>query len=532
MKKTLEKIFSRIFLVSIAILLQILWICGAMFILSWYYKAISIVFLVLSVIMVFRNLIKWDYNPSYVLAWSVPMLVFPVFGLTIYFLFGRASLTRNKRRKYAEIQKKYSKYLSEGINNRQAYEEVLAEDVSVARQTDYITKWAGYPLWKDTYNKYYESGEAMFPDMLKELRKAKHFIFMEFFIINTGVMWDSVLEILEQKVKEGVDVRLTYDDVGSISYLPAHYYKVLQAKGIKCAAFNPYRPVMSVIMNNRNHRKILVVDGHTAFTGGINLADEYINAIVRFGYWKDTGIMLKGPAVWSFTCMFLSMWEYITGVETPEEELLKMRPQEDYKEEIPESPGEDTKLDRSTGADGYVQPYCDSPLTKEYIGENVYRNIISRAKHYCYIITPYLIIGNEMMTTICIAAKSGVDIRVITPEIPDKPTIYMLTQSYYERLIKAGVKVYQFTPGFIHAKSFVCDDEIATVGSINLDFRSLYMHFECGCWMYKTDSVMDVKRDFLATQDQSREITLEFCKDKPLLKRAAAAFLRLFAPVL
>lgn len=517
MKKTLEKIFSRLFMVGIAILLQILWICAALFILSRFYTFINIVFMIMSVIMVFRMLIKWDYNPSYVLAWAVPMLVFPVFGLTIYFLFGRTSLTRKKRRRYAQIQKKYLDYLP-AYNEGKVAEEDYSKDMdeSAACQTGYITKWAGYPLWKNTYTKYYESGEVMFPDMLEELKKAKHFIYMEFFIINTGVMWDSVLEILEQKVKEGVDVRLTYDDVGSISYLPAHYYKFLQSKGIKCAAFNPFRPVMSVIMNNRNHRKILVIDGHTAFTGGINLADEYINAIVRFGYWKDTGIMLKGPAVWSFTLMFLSMWEYITDVET-----------------IPvghEPLG--TGLVAHNSSAGFVQPYCDSPLDKEYIGENVYRNIISRAKHYCYIYTPYLIIGNEMMTTLCIAAKSGVDIRIITPEIPDKPTVYMLTQSYYERLIKAGVKVYQFTPGFIHAKCFVCDDEIATVGSINLDFRSLYMHFECGVWLYKTDTVMDVKRDFLETQEKSREIDLEFCRNKPLLRRAAQAFLRLFAPVL
>ncbi len=325
MKKTLEKIFSRLFMVGIAILLQILWICAALFILSRFYTFINIIFMVLSVIMVFRMLIKWDYNPSYVLAWAVPMLVFPVFGLAIYFLFGRASLTRKKRRRYAELNKKYLGYFSIYPENG-AYNEVEKMDSSVSCQTSYISKWAGYPLWKDTYTKYYESGEVRFPDMLEELKTAKHYIYMEFFIINTGVMWDSVLEILEQKVKEGVDVRLTYDDVGSISYLPAHYYKFLQSKGIKCAAFNPFRPVMSVIMNNRNHRKILVIDGHTAFTGGINLADEYINAIVRFGYWKDTGIMLKGPAVWSFTLMFLSMWEYITDVETTEEEIKKCIP--------------------------------------------------------------------------------------------------------------------------------------------------------------------------------------------------------------
>jgi len=504
--------------VALAILLQILWTCGAVFFLSWYYNYVNIVFLVLCVLLVFRMLIKWENNPSYVLAWSVPMLVFPIFGLTIYFLFGRASLTRKKRRIFGNIRFRYNEFIPTRDEALVSEEELESIDSSVARQSEYLTEWSGFPLWKNTYTKYYESGEVMFPDMLEALRSAKHFIFMEFFIVCPGRMWSEVLEILEQKVKEGVDVRFTYDDVGSIDYLPARYYKELQKKGIKCAAFNPFRPLMSVIMNNRNHRKILVVDGHTAFTGGINLADEYINEKVRFGYWKDTGIMLKGPAVLSFTVMFLEMWEYITGVATTPEEMAKMQP--------------DTYCDERYDTTGFVQPYTDSPLDKEYVGENVYRNIISRAKKYCYIYTPYLIIGNEMISTLCMAAKSGVDVRIITPEIPDKPTVYMLTQSYYARLIKAGVKVYQFTPGFIHAKCFVCDDEIATVGSINLDFRSLYMHFECGCWLYKTDTVLDVKRDFLETQDKSHEITLEFCQSQPRAKRAVQAFLRLFAPLL
>lgn len=515
MKKILEKIFTRFAFVVVAIILQIAWVVVAMYYLSSYSKVINILFFILSIILICRMMFKWENNPAYVLAWSVPILAFPVFGLTIYFLFGRASLTRKNRRYFTSIHEYYSQYMME---DSEIEEEINQMDLSVGRQTKYTTEQSGYPIWKNTMSKYYPVGELMFEDMITELKKAEHFIFMEFFIVCEGYMWNTILEILEDKVKQGVDVRFIYDDVGSIHYLPTQYYKDLQAKGIKCAAFNPFRPVMSIVMNNRNHRKIMVIDGHTAFTGGVNLADEYINKIVRFGYWKDTGVMLKGDAVWNFTVMFIEMWHYICDIETSTEELMKLRP--------------DVHCKETFETDGYIQPYADSPYNKEYVGENIYRNIISRAKNYVYIYTPYLIIGNEMATTLCLAAKSGVDVRIVTPEIPDKPLIFLLTQSYYARLIKNGVKIYQYTPGFIHAKTFIADDEIATVGSMNLDFRSLYLHFECGCWMYKNQAIKDVKADFLDTFDKSHEITLDFCMSRPLPVRAAQAVLRLFAPLL
>ncbi len=353
----------------------------------------------------------------------------------------------------------------------------------------------------------------MFPAMLEALEASEHFIFMEYFILDKGTMFDTVIEVLERKVKEGVEVRLIYDDMGCITTMPAHFYRSLQAKGIKCAAFNPFRPMLSIIMNNRDHRKIFVVDGKVAFTGGINIADEYINKTERFGYWKDTGIRLEGEAVWSFTCMFLEMWNYIVRSS---EDLRKFKP--------------DTVPDQPFESDGFVQPYGDTPLDKENTGENVYMNIISKAKKYVYIFTPYLIIDNEIATALTLAAKRGVDVRIVTPHIPDKKTAFMLTQSYYEQLMGGGVKIYEFTPGFIHAKCFVCDDRVATVGTVNLDYRSLYLHFECGVFLYRTSSVMDVKQDALETIARSIPVTQDMLK--PVLQKVLIqAILKLFAPL-
>lgn len=355
----------------------------------------------------------------------------------------------------------------------------------------------------------------MFPDMLEALKSAEHFIFMEYFIVEEGYMFDQIADILEEKAKSGVDVRFIYDDVGCISTLPPKYFRKLEERGIKCVAFNPFLPLISVVMNNRDHRKIFVVDGNIGFTGGINLADEYINKVERFGYWKDSGIRIEGDGVWNLTVMFLEMWNYIKGTS---EEYDRFKPSVYQK--------------KTFSQDGFVQPYGDTPLDYENVGENIYLNIISSAKDYVYIFTPYLIIDHEMLITLCNAAKRGVDVRIVTPGVPDKKTVYLLTQSYYEPLIRNGVKIYQYTPGFIHAKNFVCDDEIATVGSVNLDFRSLFLHFECGVWMYQSKAVMQVKRDCLETFAHSEEITLEFCRRRPAAVRAVQGMMRLFAPLL
>jgi cardiolipin synthase len=511
MKKIANLLFGRFTIVALSIILQVLWMAVVLWQFSYQFTYANLAIRAVAVIVVLIIVNKW-INPAKKLSWTFLILLSPIFGLLVYFLFGRSGLTKKTEKKMLAANQEVEQYL----NSNETVEEALQKtDASIARQSDYIRDWAGFPVYQSTSTKYYRCGEEMFVDMLEALKNARHFIFLEYFIIEEGYMFGQILEILEQKVQEGVEVRFIYDDVGCVNTLPAKYFKKLQKKGIKCAAFNPFLPVISVVMNNRDHRKIFVVDGNIGFTGGINLADEYINKVERFGYWKDTGIRLEGEAVWSFTAMFLEMWNYITQ-ET--EDCTKFMPKIYQTEPFKE--------------DGFVQPYGDSPLDHENVGENIYLNIINRAKKYVYIFTPYLIIDNEMMVALRNAAKSGVDVRIVTPGIPDKKAIFLMTQSYYQPLLESGVKIYQYTPGFIHAKCFVCDDEVATVGSINLDFRSLYLHFECGVWMYRSSAVMQVKEDCLATFEQSEEISVEFCRKRHLVVRMVQSLMRLFAPLL
>lgn len=511
MKKIAHLLFGRMTLVGLAILLQVAWLFTVLWQFSYQFTYVNLFIRGIAIILVLVIINRWN-NPANKLSWTFLILLSPILGTLLYFLFGRENLTRYMRRH----MEKFNREIAEGLTHDEAAEQLLQEtDVSVHRQSKYISDFGHFPVYRNTATKYYKCGEDMFPDMLEALRSAEHFIFLEYFIIKEGEMFRTIEDILEEKVKQGVEVRLIYDDMGCIGTLPPHYYKVLQKKGIKCAAFNPFRPVLSVIMNNRDHRKILVVDGTVGFTGGINLADEYINRIERFGYWKDTGIRIEGEGVWSLTNMFLGMWDSI------------VRSTEDYGKYMPSVYRKKPFMD-----DGFVQPYGDSPLDHENVGENIYLNIISRAKNYVYIFTPYLIIDHETLVTLRNAAKSGVDVRIVTPGIPDKKMVFLLTQSYYRPLLEAGVRIYQYAPGFIHAKSFVCDDEIATVGSVNLDFRSLYLHFECGVWMYRSRAVMQVKEDCMETFACSQEIGLEFCRKRPLPVRILQSLLRLFAPLM
>lgn len=510
MKKIAKILFGRLFLTAVVILLQFVWLFLLALRVDTLFTYSNFVLHILSVIVV-MYLINRRMNPSYKLAWTFLILLSPLLGLLLYFLFGRSELTKHTREKLDRVDREIRPLLREKTDDRAAME---AEDIHIANQSAYLTDWAGFPVYRHTETTYYPCGEEMFPVMLEEISKAKRFVFLEYYIMDKGYMFDSLIRALEEKVKEGVEVRLIYDDIGCINTLPPHFYRELKKKGIHCAAFNPFRPFLSVIMNNRDHRKILIVDGNVAFTGGINIADEYINRIERYGYWKDTGIRLVGEAVWSFTCMFLEIWNYIC------------RSSEDYERFRPVCKAEEAP------EDGYVQPYGDSPLDHENTGENVYMNMINNAKRYVYIFTPYLIMDHEMLTSLCNAAKRGVDIRIVTPGIPDKKMVYLLTQADYGVLIESGIKIYQYTPGFIHAKCFVCDDEIAAVGTINLDYRSLYLHFECGVWMYRSKAVEAVKADALATMEQSREVTLEFCRHRLWIVRFLQSILRLLAPLL
>lgn len=369
-------------------------------------------------------------------------------------------------------------------------------------------------MYKNTKIFYYPIGEKMYESMLEELEKAEHYIFLEYFIISEGIMWNRILDILTRKAKEGVDVRLIYDDMGCLTLLPFGYAKEMQKRGIQCISFNKVVPFLSLVMNNRDHRKIIVIDGYTAFNGGINLSDEYINETQRFGHWKDTGIMLRGEAVWNFTVMFLSMWN---ALKPTDKEVEKFKPQYYQKEPFQ--------------TDGFVQPFADTPLDGESVAENVYLEIINQAKNYVYIFTPYLILDNEMKRALTLAAKRGVDVRLVTPGVPDKKTVYRLTRANYTPLLKAGVKIYEYTPGFLHAKSYVCDDKFGIVGTINMDYRSLYLHFECGTFFYGSKAVKDLKEDTVSTIEQSKEISMEDQR-KGFLGEFVDAVLQIFAPLL
>ena len=452
-------------------------------------------------------IINKDSNPSYKLAWILPIMAFPLFGVLIYLLYANKKPSRYLRKRF----KKAGELVTQNLKQDESVlESMPSRDATRAR---YLTQM-GYPVCGSTEAKYFASGEEMFPIMLKELSKAEHFIFLEYFIIEEGRFWNSILEILAKKAAEGVDVRVIYDDMGCVGKLPTGYNLKLESMGIKCTAFNPFVPFISVVMNNRDHRKILVVDGHTAFTGGINLADEYINEGSRFGYWKDTGVMLHGNATWNFTYMFLQMWNVLRGTK---EDFDVYRPERYH-------------MERFEGK-GFVQPFSDNPLDDEPVSQNVYIDIISQAEKYVYICTPYLVPDDEMKNALIRAAKRGVDVRLITPGRPDKKTIYRLTRSYYPTLIEAGVKIYEYIPGFVHAKSIVCDDRITLVGTINMDFRSLYLHFECGVLMTGTGVAIDVRDDNLAMMEKCRAVGKGFPK-RTLVGRIFDSVLRTMGPML
>lgn len=504
-------ISKRFVVVCLIIIVQLVWGISMLTRLTEYSSVLNMILTILSLFAVLY-IINKDDNPAYKLAWIIPILSFPLFGGILYLMFGDK---RPSKRMRIQMDKAATKISAFSISEDDLLDKIKEEDTIAYGQMKYINDCAHYPAYRNTKSFYYKSGEECYPVLLEELRKAEYFIFMEYFIVEEAYMWDGILEILKQKAAEGVEVRFMYDDMGSVFSLPYQYYKKLEEYGIKSVAFNPVIPFFSLVMNHRDHRKITVIDGNVGFMGGWNLADEYINIKERFGYWKDTAVMLKGDAVWNLTSMFLVTWNSV-----------KMDREEDIRRYIPQLvPEEEVK------AEGYVQPYGDSPLDRENVAESVFLNMINAAQDYIYMSTPYLVIDNEMMTALVLAAKRGVDVRIITPGIPDKKYVFMLTQSYYPQLVRGGVKIYQFDPGFIHAKSFVCDDKFAIVGTINLDYRSLYLHFECGTFFYRTPVVASVKEDLLQTMEVSTQQTYAMTQ-KNIVKRLAQAVLRVLAPLL
>lgn len=514
-KKYLKSFTGRLITTAFFAVLQIIMSIAMLITLSAYTPVISAVFTAVSIV-VMVIIVNLDKNPAYKLLWVIMVLTFPVFGGLMYLasiLQSSKYLFRKKAARANAILAPYKK------DNRPLLEELREESPTLAAHAGYLSNSAGFALSKNTEMTYLSSGEEKFELLKSELQKAKKFIFMEYFIIHEGIMWDSILKILISKVNEGVDVRIIWDGMACMGTLPKNYEKTLRELGIKVMVFNKFIPVATVIQNNRDHRKIVVIDGHTAFTGGVNLADEYINAFDRFGHWKDAAIMLRGDAVRSFTLMFLENWYMSNKADENIESFLTFN-----KEEV-----EDLCPERS---DGYIQPYSDSPLDSENVSELVYFNLINKAKNYIYIMTPYFIPDNELLTALCFAAKSGIDVRIMTPHIPDKWYVFQVTRSFYSKLISAGVKIYEYTPGFVHSKVLISDDRIAVVGSVNFDYRSLYLHFECAAMIYENSSVLDAKADFMNSVEVCQEITPEI--DKKIRGRhgLVMGFLRLFAPLL
>lgn len=511
MKKILKFLSGRVFIVGLLLFLQIVWLVFSFWKLTAYSAWIDLAFTLLSVLIILY-IINSDDIAGFKIGWIILILLLPVSGGLLYVLFGGHLPARRMKIKLAQQHEKMHAELPADEN---AVKSLHDADVRTSSCSRYIEKWSGYPVCTNTDVKYYPCGEVMFEDMLRALESAQHFIFLEYFIIHPGKMWNQIEAILKKKAAQGVDVRLIYDDMGSLFLVPDDFVKNLESSGIKTLRFNPFVPVLSLAMNNRDHRKILVVDGHTAFNGGINLADEYINEISVHGYWKDTGVRHRGDAVWNFTAMFLEFW-HAYRPESAEEPIDLFRPHTYHPEPFE--------------GKGWVQPFSDSPIDGEAVSASVYADILAQAKNYVYIYTPYLIIDDVLQSAICAAAKRGVDVRIVTPGKPDKKIVYRMTQSYYEPLLRAGVRIFEYEPGFIHAKSYLADDIMGVIGTINMDYRSLYLHFECGSYFYRSPVLDELKADVMDTLSKCREVTIADCQ-RHFWSRLLDAVLRIAAPL-
>lgn len=501
-------IFSRMGLVLLLFFLNM----GIMFaVFRWLSASLLQVYgasIALAVIMVLILLMSRS-NPSVKLTWLIIIMVLPVFGALLY-AYTKSDLGHRALDERVKQIKKVTTYTAPELP---AAEALRQKDGGAASLCDYLSR-RGYPVYDDSAVTYFPTGEEKWNALLQQLEQAKKFIFLEYFIIAEGVMWQSVLDILARKVAEGVEVRLMYDGTCEFVHLPIGYLEELQKRGIKCKVFSPLRPFVSTHYNYRDHRKIVVIDGCVAFTGGVNLADEYINVEERFGHWKDTAVMIRGEAADSFTRMFLQLWD------------LDERRLSDYSRYL-----------HCTGsvpveAQGFVAPYGDSPLDQDPVGKRVYMDILNRSQRYVHIMSPYLILDGEMETALKFAAERGVDVSLILPGIPDKKIPYGLAFTHYASLMESGVKIYEYVPGFVHAKVFVCDDCEATVGTVNLDYRSLYHHFECGAYLYGVECIGQIEEDFAETLKKCRRVTHQTLRKGNFLRRVRGFLFKGLAPLL
>ena len=507
-KGVLHLVFSRFLLILSLLALQVL-LFVAFF--RWledylpYLTAFQTLFTLVMIVYLFNSAM----DSSAKLTWMLIIAAMPLPGAAMLFFTRMNFGHRAVKKRVAQIAADTAHLLEQppGLLLTLTADESGTDDL-----VKYLNRSGCFPIFDGTDARYFPTGEACFQAMLEELEKAGQFIFLEFFIIEEGYMWGRVLEILTRKAAQGVDVRVMYDGLGELSHLPHRYTRLLEAQGIKAKSFTPILPVVTSQYNYRDHRKILVVDGRVAFTGGVNLADEYINRRKRFGYWKDAAVLLRGKAVKGFTLAFLQMW----NLSHPTSEY---QPWLSAGCTVPE-------------ARGYVLPYTDNPMDDDRVGETVYMDILYRANDYVHIMTPYLILDDELETALTYAAQRGVDVKIILPGIPDKKVAYSLAKSHYARLTAAGVRLYEYTPGFIHSKVFVSDDKKAVVGTINLDYRSLYHHFECAAYMYLTDCIPWIEADFQQTLLECRAVTAESIASERLFYKIVGWLAKFIAPLM
>lgn len=504
-------VFSRTLIILFMMVLQILVLLGGFIWLEQYMVYLWEGMSLLGAVLIL-HIINKDEPTEFKMTWIIIICLLPVFGALIYvFVVGNfGGIGQKANQEYR-------------INETRGLLKTSEETKAVIRRypavyqgfVRYMRRTAGFPVYHKSDAVYFASGEEKFHDMLEELKKAKHYIFLEYFIVEQGEMWNAILEILKEKAAAGVEVRVMYDGMCSLTQLPYRYPRKLKKYGIKAKMFAPIVPFLSTTQNNRDHRKILVIDGRVAYTGGVNLADEYINQKERFGHWKDIAVKISGEAVKSFTVMFLQMW-YMSALGKGE-----------YKKYL-----DHIDYGISAQGTGLVIPYANTPGRKTDVAKTVYQSMIDRAVKYVHIMTPYFVVEREFLDSMRYAAQRGVEVAMILPHIPDKKTVYYLARTYYPELLKAGIKVYEYTPGFIHAKCFVSDDVSAVVGTVNLDYRSFYHHFECGACFYDNKVVWQAECDFQNTLEVCREVTMDYYKKIPLYQKLLGKMFKLFAPLL
>lgn len=505
----LNVLFGRTTIILLAMALQFLFMVAAF---QWLEKYTPYIWggTTLLAVGVVMHLVNRSGESSVKLTWILLIVVFPVFG-PIFYLWVRGDIGhRILHRRLDTLIQATAHYVE---SDPDMMEELRQSDKDLYDLTHYLHRTGGFPVYKGAAVKYFPLGEDQFEDLLIELEKAKSFIFLEYFIIEEGYMWGRVLDILSRKVKEGVEVRVLYDGTCAIYKLPYGYPKKLQQLGIKCKMFAPLRPLVSTHYNNRDHRKILVIDGVTAYTGGVNMADEYINQRELYGHWKDTAVRVQGEAVKSFTLLFLQMWNVDEKLEHYERYLNR-----------------DFRL--SPKGSGYVLPYGDSPLDDERVGEMIYYDVLNRANEYVHIMTPYLILDDEMITALTFAAKRGIRVQIILPHIPDKEYAFALAKTHYKQLMEAGVEIFEYLPGFVHAKVFTSDNKKAVVGTVNLDYRSLYHHFECGLYMADVPEIARIEEDFRETLVKCKPISMDDLRKEKAYRKILGILFKIVAPLM